>query len=196
MRNAPQTLIGIIRTAVTSWRKANNWSRETVAQEIVEAHERIDGPTVTGITFDPPNKDAFSRAKVNGERIARWLDDETKDSTLLPANLLPSVLAALPMDMRLGVLNEILLPLGVEARVAPSTTASADLNAAALVSNLVKEESEAVQSLLAAGQKPSAEALASARKEALDLHEATARTIRAIDAALVEHTGARLRSVT
>lgn len=194
MRNAPQTLIGIIRTAVTNWRKANSWSRETVAQEIVEAHERIDGPTITGITFDPPNKDAFSRAKVNGERIARWLDDETKDSTLLPANLLPSVLAAMPMDLRLSVLNEILLPLGVEARSSATATA-ADLNAPALVSSLVKEESEAVQSLLAAGQTPSPEALAAARKEALDLHEATAHTIRAIDAELAKHEGSKLRAV-
>ena len=110
--------ISILRDAVEDWRKSNGWSRETVAQTIVEAHERIGGPAICGVVFDPPSRDAFVRAKANADRIFRWLDDSTKDNNLLPANFIWSILAALPADRRLCLADELLAPVGLGARYA------------------------------------------------------------------------------
>jgi Arc/MetJ-type ribon-helix-helix transcriptional regulator len=188
MRNEPQTLIGVIRSAVNSWRKSQDWSRETAAQQIVEAHEAIGAHQVTGITFDLPGRDAFARAKVWGERIFRWLDDETKDSTLLPANLLPSVLAALPMDQRLHCLNEMFGRLGVEVRSSDSV-APGEFDAMGHLRHMIKESSEAQVALVAAGSNPSPSVLRAALREIREEREAASRTERALEAALADAEG-------
>ena len=47
-----KTPIGIIRDYVNQWRKQERWSRETVAQEIVTAHEKSGADVATEIFFD------------------------------------------------------------------------------------------------------------------------------------------------
>lgn len=111
-----QTAIGLVREAVESWRRAEGWSRETVAQHIVEAHERIGAEASTGIVFDPPTRDAFERMRVNADRIFRWLDDTTKDRNLLPLAFLASILAALPLDRRMALADQLLSPAGLACR--------------------------------------------------------------------------------
>lgn len=119
MRNTSHnTFTGVLRDAVESWRKASAWSRETVVMHIVEAHERLGGPASTSIVFDPPTRDAFERAKVNADRVFRWLDDVTKDTNTCPPNFLPSILAALPLDRRMAVVNQWLRPLDICCRPA------------------------------------------------------------------------------
>ncbi len=90
-----KTWIAIVLDHVNAWRKANGWSRETVVQMIVEAHECTNGPVVTGIKFEPHTADTFERWKVNADRVFRWLDDSSKDTNLLPTNFIPSILAAM-----------------------------------------------------------------------------------------------------
>ena len=108
--------IAIIRDAVEVWRKQNDWSRETAAQVIVEAHELHGLHQVSGIVFDPPTRDAYSRMKVNADRIFRWLDEVTKDNNLLPANFILSNLAALPADLRMHTANRMLMQVGLGCR--------------------------------------------------------------------------------
>jgi hypothetical protein len=116
MRNeSHKTLIARVLEHVNACRKAVGWSREAVADTIVQAHIRIGGPEATGIRFEPPTTDTFERAKVNADRIFRWLDDGSKDTNLLPANFLPSILAALPMEDRIALMNDVLAPLGMVA---------------------------------------------------------------------------------
>lgn len=109
--------IGILRDHIEAWRRDNRWSRETVADQIVQAHIRIGGPVFTGITFEPPTTDTFERMRVNADRLFRWLDDTTKDRNLLPFNFILSLLAALPEDRRVLCVNDLLHPvcLQVEA---------------------------------------------------------------------------------
>lgn len=116
MRDASHTFTGLLREAVETWRKASGWSRETVVMHIVEAHERLGGPAATSIVFDPPTRDTFERAKVNADRVFRWLDDVTKDTNTCPANFIPSILAALPLDRRLALVNLWLNPLQIGGR--------------------------------------------------------------------------------
>lgn len=142
MRNESQTLIGILKTHVIEWRKRESWSRETVVHAIVETHERLNGPQVTGIRFEPNTTDTFERQKVNADRVFRWLDDDTKDNNLLPANFIPSILAAMPTDIRLHCAEELLRPLGITAHLANQATGGL-LNATSHLVKIARETSEA-----------------------------------------------------
>lgn len=136
-----KTLIGLLREHTTAWRKALGWSRETMVDAIVQAHERLGGPAATGIRFDPQTTDTFSRMKVNADRVSRWLDDETKDNNLLPANFLQSVLAALPADRRRHCLDDFLGPLGLTVRSLEATPRDGvDVE---LLTHLMREQTEA-----------------------------------------------------
>ncbi|MDZ4313652.1 MAG: hypothetical protein U0989_02580 [Azonexus sp.] len=105
--------IAIISDHVEAWRRDNRWSRETVADQIVQAHSRIGGQTFTGIAFDPPTSDTFERMRVNADRIFRWLDDRSKDKNLLPFNFFWSIAAALPTDRRALLINDLMHPIGL-----------------------------------------------------------------------------------
>lgn len=145
MRSHSQSLIGVARKYVNIWRRRNQWSQGTVVEEIIKVHDRIDGIGVSGIRFEPHTVDAYDRQRINGERVFRWLDDETKDNNLLPANFVQSVIAALPVDLRLACVDEILLPLGMAGTIISDK--SGDLNAAALVQKVAKEGGEATAAL-------------------------------------------------
>ncbi len=142
MNISSQTLIGILRHYVEAWRKRDGMSRQTVAMHIVEAHDRIGGPANTGIEFDPPSKDAYTRIATNSERVWRWLDDVTKETNHLPANFVKSVLAALPDDLRMAAADDLLRDLGMACRQISKSAGGQDFTAGAL-SGLIKETSEA-----------------------------------------------------
>jgi hypothetical protein len=185
MRNESQTtLISVVRAAVTEWRRREGWSRETVVDEIVKKHGEINGPSVTGIDFDPHTRDTFGRMKVNAERVFRWLDDETKDCTLLPANFLPSILAALPVDLKLQCIGQILRPLSLEVCIADVSTAT-EFNAATHASTLIKEGAEAATKILALSAHPSASEVEEVCKEIADVRESACETLRALRAGSV-----------
>lgn len=110
-----KTLIGIIREHVIAWRKAEGWSRETVVQRVVETHQVVG--SATSIVFEPQTKDVCEIREVNAQRVFRWLDDESKEGNLLPANFIPSILAAMPIDRRMACASEILVSLGLGVRM-------------------------------------------------------------------------------
>jgi hypothetical protein len=114
MRNdSYKTVINRISEYIDDWRKATGMSQITVVDEIVKAHERIDGPAATGIHFEK-STDEWNRQKNNADRVWRWLDDKSKDRNLLPVNFLPSILAAMPEETRRAFLTEMLAPLGLK----------------------------------------------------------------------------------
>ena len=117
MRSDPQerTLIATIRDHLDDWRRAEGWSRETVVQQIVEAHERAGFDRLTGIAFDPGTRDAYGRMKINAERVYRWLDDHSKDNNLLPANFILSILAGMPVERRQALAWALLSPVEIGA---------------------------------------------------------------------------------
>ncbi|NYT38896.1 hypothetical protein ERD78_18735 [Allopusillimonas soli] len=142
MRNVSQTLIGILREEISEYRRIHRKSRETIAQMVVEAHEHLGADITTGIRFEPKTVDTFERTKVNADRIFRWLDDETKDSTLLPANCLISLLAGMPEEVQRRILDRALLPLGfaVRARALPQPLVPFS---AAVATQLMREQNDA-----------------------------------------------------
>lgn len=141
------TWIATIRDSVEDWRKRNEWSRETTAQVIVEVHGLRGAQRVSGIAFDPPTRDAFERVKVNADRIFRWLDDVTKDRTLLPTNFIPSILAALPDDLRMHLVNDLLRSNGMACRI--TATDADDMPITILLRSMMVETAQADQAVAA-----------------------------------------------
>lgn len=192
MRNVPhtQTLIATLRNAINGVRKSRGWSRETVVQEVVEAHVRIGADKLTGLTFELSGRDAVARLKVNAERVYRWLDDEGKDNNLLPANMLPSVLASLPGDVRLGVVNDLLRPLGMEAH-GIERDEDASFDASICASATMKESAEAAVAILAVGSNPTQVSLQQALKEVTEAEEAIVKAKRALIARIEQGAAAQ-----
>lgn len=142
-----KTLIAVLRDHTSAWRKSLDWSRETMVDTIVKAHEGLNGPAVTGIRFEPPTSDTFARMKANADRVSRWLDDESKDSNLLPANFLPSVLAAMPHDRRRHCVDDLLRPLNLAVRTL--ATEGSDVMCVTQLANVLREQAEASAALAA-----------------------------------------------
>ncbi|MCB4811680.1 hypothetical protein LG204_10175 [Methylovorus menthalis] len=162
MREKSQTTIAIVRHYIQIWRKREGWTREAVAQEIVKSYESMDGESITGLRFDPPSRDIFERAKVNADRIFRWLDDDSKDSNLLSANILPFLVGALPMDLRIECVNQILGPTNLSVMVLASDQAASLVD---IFQTIAKEGGEAIASMAGLLDGGSPEEIQSAKKE-------------------------------
>ena len=111
------TWISVIATTVNQWKRQNDWSRETVADQIVQSHVNNHSHLSSGISFDMKGSgDEYRRQHTNANKIFRWLDEITKDNNLLPANFIKSILLALPMELRLKAVNALLIDLGFTAK--------------------------------------------------------------------------------
>ena len=164
--------ISSLLEVIDGWRKSGSKSRETAAEEIVCAHEQIDGPARTGVFFEPRTTDVFKRMHTNAAKFFRWMDDESKDTNLLSVNMLPSVLAALPEDERIHWLNDYLRPLGLVVRgIDQSQGSMPDMNR--LLCDVLKEGSEGTQALAEAAANPSLANVARAVKELADAERST-----------------------
>jgi enolase len=142
------SLVDVLRGAVEAWRRdSGHMSRETVAIYVTEAHERIGADAATGITFDSTSKDAYTKAKGAAQKLYRWLGGDDEHEAKLPANMVPTLLAALPMDRRVSVLNQILCPLGLEVRPVDQAPATG-FDAIKHLRSITKEGSEAKMALL------------------------------------------------
>lgn len=111
------TWIAIIGGAVNQWKRQHDWSRETVADQIVQSHVNNSSHLVTGINFETQgNGDEYRRQHSNANKIFRWLDELTKDNNLLPTNFIKSILKAMPMALRLKTVNTLLIDLELTAK--------------------------------------------------------------------------------
>lgn len=174
-----KTTIAIVRDAVEAWRKENGWSRETVCQNIVEAHEANDFDQVTGIVFEPKTTDAFKRQKVNADRIYRWLDDVAKDNNLLPVNFAVSILSAMPVALRVSTTNAMLHSIGIVTRSANGQQkAHSTLE---LLHDILKETAEAANSVAKLITSDTKEDLQLAHKEVSEAMEALKRAQAVIE---------------
>lgn len=180
----PATVITILRDAVDGWRRSNYWSRETVAQEIVEAHQRIEAHLVTGVMFDPPTRDHYERMRVNADRIFRWLDDVSKDRNHLPPNMLPSVLAALPIELRVQTACSMLRPAGMSASAMSTEAQPLVGSVLRLLQRDLVETAEANAALAQLVDGIEAGELENAQRQVAEAIEALRVTQEAIEAAM------------
>lgn len=166
------SLVDVLRGAVEAWRRdSGHMSRETVAIHVTEAHQQIGADAATGITFDSTSKDAYTRAKGAAQKLYRWLGGDDEHEAKLPANMVPSILAALPMDHRISVLNQILCPLGIEARPIEQGP-GIGFDALAHLRTITKEGAEGKMALLSLAPDATEAELLAAHKELADAQQA------------------------
>lgn len=144
--NSHKSAISIIFAALEAYRKSKQWSRETMVQEIVDAHYKAGFNVSSEVEFDPETKDTYKRMKVNADRIYRWLDEST-DKNLLSANLTNSILMALPIDLRIATANQLHMQIGLSCLGLNSTTIhNTPLD---ILQKIMRESAEAQQSIAA-----------------------------------------------
>lgn len=181
-----QSLVEVLRSTIETWRRSSGtMSREAVAICVTEAHEALGADATTGISFESAGKDCYTRAKSAAQKLYRWLGGDDEQEAKLPANMLPSILAAMPMEQRLDFLNQVLCPLGVEARAIGRDTAGG-LDVSRHLRTVMKEGNEAQLALVTLTPDASeSELLAAANElvESAQAHEAAASDLMAAIAA-------------
>lgn len=163
MRNTShKTKLAILMEHVDQWR-ARAGSREAVAVAIVEMHQRLGMETATGIRFEVKG-DSFTLAKNAADRIFRWLDDRTKETNFMPANFEQSILAAMPEDIRLSCVSEILRPLGLVPRSHMHCYGD-EIDLISRAQSMSKESAEAISSTIGLAKDGSLAAMEATHKE-------------------------------
>ncbi len=174
----PNGIASILRTEIEAWRRAGNISREAVAASVIDVHTALGGEAATGVEFVFTG-DTYTQAKKAAQKLFRWLDA----GDTLPAAMVPSILAALPLDVRLHCLNQMFRPLGAEAR-SLDPVAPARFDGMVHLQAMVKEGGEAKSAVIAAISTPTADTLKTAIKELSESIEADTAAKRAAEAAL------------
>jgi hypothetical protein len=146
-------------------------SREAVAIAIVEAHEASGADLATEIVFDFGG-DAFDRARKSAQKIFRWLDEGN-----LPANMILSILAALPMERRLNCMSQMFCPSGIEVRQVGRSTDGA-LDVISHLPRVMKEAGEAQLALVNLPADASDAALLGVHKELTEAAQACENAAR------------------
>lgn len=136
-------------------------SRETIAIIVVETHYTLGLDRATGITF--PKRHGPKAAKVNADRIFRWVDDLTR----MPANFESSILAAMPQDLVLRYLNEIFCSVGFVVRPKTVCVGGED-DPVKIAYGQHKESSEATSAILELCHSNKVDDLERALKETLE----------------------------
>lgn len=175
-----KTLIGILREHVSTWRKDVGLSGYSAISLIVQAHDDTGGPAATGIRFEP-HPDEYQRVKNNGDRVLRWLDDESKENNLLPANFVLSVLAGLPPPERMDCLNELLHRFGLCVR---SLETAEEIGLGVHdVCEMASADAEALAAVAAAVAQPTQANLELALRRTARAQERKARALRMLEGA-------------
>jgi len=174
-----QGIAAVLRAEIEAWRRAGSISREAVAAMVMDAHAALGGEAVTGVDFSFVG-DTYTQAKKGAQKLFRWLD---VDGTL-PAGMVQSILAALPLDVRLHCLNQMFRPLGVEVRARESVTPGC-FDGFSHLRSMIKEASEAQTAVVLATNEPSIANLVAAIKEVREEVEASESTLVDLEATLL-----------
>lgn len=183
MRSMPRvshkTMIGALRDALTELRQRNRWSRESMADEVIRAYRDGGWDVVVGLEFQdtrPGTRDLARAMDTNADRIWRWLDDQTKSTTLLPANLIPALIHVLPADLRLRVLTEVFGDAGVVFSL--PTGPAVQCSHAELMAESAKESGEGLAAFALLAEQGDLDAL---RRAEVEIVEAVAAMQKSLD---------------
>lgn len=172
--------VTIARRNFDEWRRATALSHEACAMQMVEAHAALGRPPIGGDFVT--HRDIFNTARVAWQRIGRWLDDQTKDKTHMPASFLPAVLLAMPEDRRLRTVNEMLTQIGLVAEPLPGDgTQGAEFSHT--LARLCKEAGEAHAAVAALTDGTEPGELEAAERELQDVLSVTLGALHQVQAA-------------
>lgn len=141
-----KSTVALTAHIVEQFRTDAGLSRISMGPIFYDGHAQLGGFPVTGIRLEDDKGDVHEWARVGSQRFYRWLDHVTKDNNLLPANMLPAVLMAIPTQYRIAWADEFLQPLGLACHQLSTEVKPIDVVG---LQTLIREASEAQQSILA-----------------------------------------------
>lgn len=183
MNTHASSVAGILRAEIEAWRRANTitcMSREAFAAMVMEAHQAVGGEAVTGVDFTFSG-DTYTQAKKAAQKLFRWLDGGSP----LPADIVPAILAALPLDVKLHCLNQMYRPQGIEAH-SMAQVAPARFDGMAHLQHMIKENAEAQSAVVMAATAQTPEAIQNAIKEVSESIQVNLDAKRSLEAARLE----------
>lgn len=171
--HADETWIDCLKRYLRVWKRRGDYSDATICDFIVQAHAVAGLDAKTGIRFTPGSADEYNRQKANAARIMRMLNEEpnTAGEAVAAINMLPSILAAMPGDLRIDFLNEYIAPMGLSVR-GVETDAGDTLNATGHLVNIARENAEAQSAIANLIDGATPEELAKADRELSDAVDA------------------------
>lgn len=171
--HADETWIDCLKRYLRLWKRTGDYSDATICDFIVQAHAAMGLDAKSGIRFTPGSVDEYNRQKANAARIMRMLSEEphTGGEAVAAINMLPSILAAMPVDLRINFLNEYIACLGLSVRGVDVDAGNA-LNATVHLVSIARENSEAQSALADLIDGATAEELAKADRELSDAVDA------------------------
>ncbi len=175
-----KSVTGFIKDMLDGWRKIHGWSQSAVVAQVVEAHKAIDAERSTEIVFEEERRgrDLTHCQRINMQRVYRWLDTEDGPGNM-PVNVLPSVLAALPIELRIELANLILEPAGLAAR--PMGASGEGFDPGHHVQTLLKELPEAKKAAFDLTRCDSDDTLHRAHVEAIEAKRAVSDFVEAVE---------------
>lgn len=177
-----ESWIAIVASHVQIWRESQDWSRETVAEAIVNKYVELYPRGLPGIEKFSDHSDIFTRNTTNSARIFRWLDDFQKDKNLLGANFLPVILQAMPNDLRIRCINEMLRSMNLVASAVDVGLEDESIEKPlSHLKALIKEGAEACQAITALLDGATPDEWVSAQQELIQLEEVVRKARALVD---------------
>lgn len=99
---------------LTEW-QGGKLSKATLVDLIAAKHDEIGGHAHSGIDFHASSKDEFNRMKANCTKFFRYVEEADDEKNLF--DLLPSILAAMPVEQRMNFASQYLRPAGLSVRL-------------------------------------------------------------------------------
>ncbi|PKG79860.1 hypothetical protein CXF80_16955 [Shewanella sp. Actino-trap-3] len=165
--------LDLLMKAINAWLELPKVSRSALATAVVQAVDDLKLATVLakeGITFTHSD-DIFNDARVNAQKIFRWLGQYEGQHAV------PELLAAMPVELRIGYLNDVYGMVGVTV-VVDYVGDGMSLSAYEMAATLTKENCDAQVAVIHLGINPSRHQVETAHRE---LRESRAVTSMSLD---------------
>ncbi len=172
----------LLMKAINKWLELPKVSRSALATAVVQAVDDLKMVSVLakeGISFTYSD-DIYNDSRVNAQKIFRWLG-QYADQHAVPERLFyveQAILAAMPIELRIGYLNDVYNMVGVTV-VVDHVGDGMSLSTGDMAATLTKENSEAQIAVIRLGLAPSRHDVEQAYRE---LRESRGMTQAAMDA--------------
>lgn len=160
--------LDLLMKAINAWLELPKVSRSALATAVVQAVDDLKLATVLakeGITFTYSD-DIYNNARVNAQKIFRWLG-QYEGQHAVPERLFhveQVILAAMPVELRIGYLNDVYGMVGVTVVVDHMSDAMS-LSADDMAATLTKENCDAQVAVIRLGINPSRHLVETAYRE-------------------------------
>lgn len=175
--------IRVVVAEFEEWREQSAMTKEDAAQAVVDAFHARNGEAITGLVFEVPGRgrDVFTVRHTNAVRLYRWFDC-TKPNNHLPAVMIPFVIAAMAPAYQRRVFDKFSAPfsLAVHAYAAEAQP----LNVQQSLSEVMREDAESHQALVALLDGATEQELRTAQRELTQALDAKQQLLNQIEATL------------